>query len=68
MTGPPFAKLDDQELANAIVRKIFEANLMSRAALLRGMAVRFDLVERQAVGYPKGYTEIQADVMGTRVP
>lgn len=62
------ATLTDSELAGAIASRLYEANLFMRAAVLRGLTVNVDLVDRKDGAYPKGYTEIKADVTGVRIP
>ena len=46
------------ELEAELAQAIFEANLLTRALSLMGMRVGLDLVERDNLAHPDGYTEI----------
>ena len=62
----PLAAFTDDELSKQIAARLFEVNLMMRAAGLRGIRMRVDLVQR--VDALNDYFEIQADVGRERVP
>lgn len=50
--------LSDEELLAEILIRVFELNLLSRAASLRALAAHFDLVDRSDITIPEGFTEI----------
>lgn len=59
MSEKALASLSDTELREALIRRIYESNLILRSLILRGIEVQVDMVDRapNAV-YPEGYTEI----------
>lgn len=58
MTNHAFGEFSNDELSQRIIRLIFEANIVIRAANLRGIPVHLDFVERKRPGHPKPCPEI----------
>ena len=59
---------DLEQLPGLITRSAYELNLYLRCASLAGIHVQVDLVERENVAHPGGYTEVLVQAEGAGTP